>query len=460
MSEDIPSEVKEKLRRAIREHIEDLNVDKSSLPAKTIIKGGHSLKRQKVISKPGKLIDPRERPFEDVARWLFNSGKGWEIHFADDELRENPTLEASWPHYDSRITGLAQKVMDYSGEKLFTEDAFEQAFKDHIASNYSDEGIDEILVPISNFEGPEEEFSISGDFQTPKMEENNVETISLKISPLTRSELSGIFTYQYWNYDMRSDFDAFTRWSHAIRIKIKADVGGLETEITDRVLKALRLFSPQVSDIGIGPRYRLRNDWLSYREDMIDIGGGGSSINKPALRGEKYTLKKEDIEEFKSFWNEYNEHLSSEGEDELSVAIRRYNSAYKKYKAEDRLIDHVIGFESILLHEVSRGESYRFRLPLRGGALLSGVEDVEKEYVRKILKEAYSQRSKIVHSGKDLKNVQINGDELRSRDFVKECRNILRMVILRYLEGEKKGKSVSEINKEIDEMAQSLEYDL
>ena len=112
----------------------------------------------------------------------------------------------------------------------------------------------------------------------------------------------------------------------------------------------------------------------------------------------------------------------------LGVALRRFNQTYIRSQPEDMLIDLTIALESTLLAGIEDELSYR--LGIRGMALLAGTTlaatEPDLQKVQLLLKVAYYARSKIVHEGKSL--VELQSARVKSDSELSDMRKTLSKV--------------------------------
>ncbi len=134
---------------------------------------------------------------------------------------------------------------------------------------------------------------------------------------------------------------------------------------------------------------------------------------------------------------------------DLDVCIRRFNSSYGRDKDEDRIIDLAIALESSLLHGDSNPQ-LKYRQALRGAALLADTHDPLA--TNRQLETMYDIRSKIVHEGKSLRDDKLKKqiEKLDTSDFPDVCEELVRCVLRAYIQRIADGKTVSDINRELD----------
>lgn len=117
----------------------------------------------------------------------------------------------------------------------------------------------------------------------------------------------------------------------------------------------------------------------------------------------------------------------------LGTALRRFNYSFDRPLPEDRLVDLLIGAESLFLHDAAepaeRGE-LRFRLALRGAMFV--VHPVySPRQVYQVLRRAYDARSAIVHGGEARRAALPDAPDADLNGFVAAVEEILRLALRR-----------------------------
>lgn len=456
--------VKSRLKEAVQGFIERVRSEHDRIPTRTVVRVDESgTERREAVADPFSVFTEyrigadKETPIlEEAADWLYESGNGFEVNLSDDEGNEieSPNKDQITPWYTNEILMLAGHVMNYSGNFSYSDEAFEAAFNNYFKPKYAELNRYEVIVPLLKFDGPDTIIEINPDIEIELSGGHTGEITHIEISPITPSELSGIFTFESRILTMGSGLERPQFWSHKIKLGIETDAGshgGLESQALNRVRTALRLFKPETADMGTARRYRKNPNWLDYRENITNINGSSGSRTTPALSGKGYELAEDEVRNFQSFWEEYRHQIDPEKESNIATAIRRFNQTYTKETDEDRLIDCVIAFESTLLKEITQHESYRYRLPTRAALLLDEGSEHDREYIYRFFKKVYDARSRVVHTGQDLQDQRIKEEELRSSEFVNKARDFLRQTILEYIDNQSEGKDVQQTNREIDE---------
>jgi len=209
------------------------------------------------------------------------------------------------------------------------------------------------------------------------------------------------------------------------------------------LISALRLFKPGA--VGYKHIY-------SFPDAKWDLTVQANLV-EPKLSGKKYILSATEINKFKKWWKEFRKCKNLLMRTEIRVAIHRFNYAYERMSLEDKLIDYVIAFESLLL----KGEpEKRFKFSLRGAFLLGKEKSNLRErynYMKETqeyLSKAYKYRNNIVHGSRGLKNeVKVNEIEIPTQEFIEKIEDYLRKAIKIYLRIAKQ-QSKDNIIKELD----------
>ncbi len=140
---------------------------------------------------------------------------------------------------------------------------------------------------------------------------------------------------------------------------------------------------------------------------------------------------------------------------ELTVALRRFNQAYGRDLREDRIIDLTVALERCLLPDTREELSYKFAL--RGTAFLvwTKANKWDPHTGHALLRAMYEARSKIVHEGKQLTDIEEKLKDLQDmgiqlNDFPQQCENIVRDILRAYVLQVASGNSVKDIATGLD----------
>lgn len=134
--------------------------------------------------------------------------------------------------------------------------------------------------------------------------------------------------------------------------------------------------------------------------------------------------------------------VSGTGGTMLAIALERFNLAWSRHTLEDQVIDLAIALESTLCRGGGTEQvSYRFRV--FGAAVLSDKRRADDSM--KLLGSLYTARSKVVHAGQrlnSLKPKELLG--LTPEQFVADCREVTRCIVLEFLNQAVQGRSPDE----------------
>jgi hypothetical protein len=224
----------------------------------------------------------------------------------------------------------------------------------------------------------------------------------------------------------------------------------------DNVLTALRLLKE--GDVGV-PTIFAKGHISSWKQTAYSFALLEEHlIRKRALR---YILKEIDLPSVRSLFNTLEKLNSLQAGDskrkphgDLTVALRRFNLSYCRDLHEDRLIDLTISLESTLLEGLR--DELKYRLALRGAALLAEMPQWEPIKSKALLSAMYDARSGIVHNGqqlteleKDIRKLQQFG--IQPGEFPQQCENIVRDILRMYVLLKNTDQSVKQVNQELDE---------
>lgn len=172
-----------------------------------------------------------------------------------------------------------------------------------------------------------------------------------------------------------------------------------------RILKASAVYRDQrikTENITFHPLSAIKTTWLSFFENIAV--------------GEKCNIDETDIPLLKKIF----EFLYTESDNRFKIAQRRLSLGIERKSLEDRLIDYMIGLETLYLPDGN--EELRFRLSVRVAFLLySGTQRKDTFY---FLKNMYSTRSNIVHG----KKYKLNAEDINKLE------DLLRKSVILWIE--------------------------
>lgn len=140
--------------------------------------------------------------------------------------------------------------------------------------------------------------------------------------------------------------------------------------------------------------------------------------------------------------------LTSSGNKDLSVAIRRFNQSYTRRSSEDIVLDCITALESTLLAGIK--DELTYRLALLGAALLSPA--INPARTRNELEALYNIRSSIVHSGVRIADIPKNKSLKKYLGLFpvdnlgRDCEQLTRQVLRKYLAFCSTGMPIKNVN--------------
>lgn len=188
--------------------------------------------------------------------------------------------------------------------------------------------------------------------------------------------------------------------------------------IFSSVITALRLF--QEGDIGI---------FIIPQKFALDLPMWTNSLNVSELNlhshmGVRYVVDKNQMAEFRLFWNSYEKLLIGEilnykrfkGDKfkNIKSCFERFNSAYSKTSG-DKFVDYVISLEALFSKKDDPRDGMTHRLALRSSRFLANDIDGRKQIYDDI-KDLYGERSSIVHGSEEA-----DIDIIKMRGYMRKC---------------------------------------
>lgn len=235
----------------------------------------------------------------------------------------------------------------------------------------SHEVIVQSVIPLFNFDSAESEVVLAENIKIRKVrtrELNEIRNFAYTLNPIETRNFSFVLE--------------ITK-----RFRERVDYLWRETE---QVLTALRLLKK-------GKVYR-KADFYRTNEwewPKLSSAAGPFEISHPTLGGKKLTLESKEIQPLKDIFC-----IIQKPPSQLELAIKRFQKTYQKADEDDKIIDFMIAFESL----VFRGEQSEERnLPIAISiSMLLGVNTKERDEIRTNLKVAYALRNGIVHGNMNL----------------------------------------------------------
>lgn len=345
------------------------------------------------------------------------------------------------------------ELMNYQGCLDIDPGTFDAWYADVAEPLLSDTQQHTIIAPLLNAELDNEVIELDYNIDLRDEVPSSREPRSLEIAPITRKELGGILTMSV-NRPLlgTAQFLPEDQFTHAIKVTVEgAPTGKVGDRLIDRTIAALRLFDRGRHDFGVGPRYSRRPGWLEFREDVAHIVNASKHVLPVVSWGGKWELDSGGLDDFPEFWTRYGDNITGYGANPVPIAISRLSQTYQKQAIEDRLLDLVIALETTVIHQIQQGESYRFRMPVRGAILLSGHDEWPRNETWELLRDAYDARSAVVHAGKTVASA-LDLDKSEARDFVLDIREVVCLLLVEYIQASLDGTSVTELNRRVDEV--------
>lgn len=224
-------------------------------------------------------------------------------------------------------------------------------------------------------------------------------------------------------------------------------------EMFDAVMLALRMFNE-------GGDVRYKSVFTDMFPVNYSMAGAMSSPggNHQGVLNEDCELSRKEVENFNSFWNNYQNYFKLKESISISNPLRRFYQMDKKTIVEDAVIDSVIAFESTLLEEIGQTESYRFRMPLRASLLLDEVSERDRDFIYQFFRRLYDARSMIVHRGQEINGIKIGNKEMNANEFTSQAREFLRQTLIEYIKWLAQDQSINQVNQELDEALRNAQY--
>lgn len=276
---------------------------------------------------------------------------------------------------------------------------------------------------LINFESTQEKIELGSGFSIIRLsKEQKEELLSQTMQPL------GIKTRPY-STSSNYAFELFVRVPKVIGdSSATPSTRGMPFVIArenmDKASSALRLFKNGALHY---------DQYIEVEPTAWDFSLGRSATYRIAIQppaGAKYELSDAETLDFLVFWKSF-QLLKRHNSKVIDIALSRFNFAYERIRPEDRLIDYVIGFESLLLKGDEKGE-FAYRLALRGTMLLSTSSD-KRKVIYDLLKEAYRERSRIVHGVGSSKTVSLGEEKITFHAFVDKVEQHLRSMIMEFI---------------------------
>lgn len=293
--------------------------------------------------------------------------------------------------------------------------------------NFIEEKVNRIYKKIEDFIFSDEiKFSCSArlhGFQSD-VDEISIDK-DIKIKRYTDEECKQIWKRSFISRSLTNVINPLDFKIEDIFSKKKEDVNRSSSSDEQRLKKTLlllRLFKPSTLRIGIIETKPIQ--W-------VPMGGVLSSgITEDIHLGGSYKLNKTEIPQLIKLWDVI-KNISFSHCPSLEIAIHRFGYAHQRENLEDRLIDIMIGFETLFLDD---NKELAYKSSLRVATLL-GENFGDKKQIFEIMKKAYNKRSELVHKGRLDKKIYTPepvGKEFNMEKFVGVLKNYLSESITKF----------------------------
>lgn len=182
-------------------------------------------------------------------------------------------------------------------------------------------------------------------------------------------------------------------------------------EILKKALTLLRLFKD--SNLKIGSVVTMPGQWVPNAYSAMT---GSNEM----MFGGNYSFKISELPELVKLWNNL-ENVDFNNVYPLEIALKRFNFAHERVDVEDRLIDIMIGFETLFSESTTE---IRYKISLRT-AILIGKNLDERKIIFKLMQVAYDMRSSLVHGKKLEARIRIS-DPINKEYAIGEIIDLIR----------------------------------
>jgi hypothetical protein len=331
----------------------------------------------------------------------------------------------------SQVLLILARGMDRVGRVQLTHQDIHNLFVELKNKKTASQGERSITVPLKNFRmGPEPFFVECIELSVFSAKEKNalwsIGSLDYTIS---------VEEFQQMRFKLLGRYDAFSK-NPENRFRVENLIGCF--------IDTLRLLKD--GDVGA--------IWSFEHGEQIpgsaeEFGSAELTDYHAKNYGDTYAFTESDYPQFQRLFQSVRTAKQSGALKPLEVSLRRFNQSYGRKNEEDKLIDLTIALENTLLADLK--EELKYRLTLRGAALLCKSR-VPFE-VKMLLNAIYEARSKIVHQGlrfTDRAIQKIIEKPCAALHFLNFSEEIVRQVLREYILKLGLGKTVQEINQDLD----------
>ena len=313
----------------------------------------------------------------------------------------------------------------------FSQETFLRAYGVMENYFYSEHEDVEVYIPLENFSADTDITNLGNGWSIRRIPAQQINEIaSFDDSPFSFISLMHLNFALYWH----------GRVLKVITPEVGSSDEAPETTMArltpPKIVTALRLFKQGV--VGYRMNACRRVGWSFSGESR------STSSDTKHLAGMQYQFKESEVQEFKALLDVV---LSLPERTIVDVAIRRLNLANERGDQYDKMIDLMIGFESLY---IKKRESIRLNLSSRVAANLH-TQGFNITTVSRHMKSAYDIRSQIVHGFNEPRIRELlRPTDFTLRQFVNKIEVYLRESTKCYLNFIEKGLELEQILTELD----------
>ena len=308
-----------------------------------------------------------------VAEWMSSNKNIPKPVLTDSEGKpiEEPNYIPSFLH---EAFNFLIKYFEKTSEVSFVEEEFTNLYRQYENYLFTRKVLYKIYCPITNFEMDIDELEIKDESKIRRITHDEIQTLYYESDffggLIPKNEIPEI---------------KFVLYCEAETEDSRKQLKQINDEFME-IFSALRLFKDGFFQHGIIRQTPLT--WCSaYTPFLLSL--------KPYIRlmGKRYYLSKTEAEEFKKFYQFYEENDSVKL---FELGIRRLNFTYERTRPEDKLIDLTIAFESLFGEE-------GVRIYPKGSfigtacSMLLGNSNEERKKIKKQIQDGFTLRNNVVH---------------------------------------------------------------
>jgi hypothetical protein len=337
----------------------------------------------------------------------------------------------AWDYIAHILRRLLTKYFIYGND--FDEVLYRKLYSDLEALFYNKEIPMKAIAPLLHFESEVDQINLHNGLSIEK------------ITPCERKHLLKMLKHVNLRWSDFSQFEYAIKYSYPDK-KI-VGVSSSNDSIYEQIYQVLRntisvsrLFKPGT----IGASYVLLYPVLDTAINVENI----ITSNQPEITyGMNYKLTAQEITPFFKLWERLKpmNFVKMHSNNNIILALRRFNSSFNRATNEDKFIDLAICYEALFSKEDDTSDSITHKLALRYARLISSDFKERIDYCKK-MKDLYNERSTIMH-GKTLKKGSYSHAKIE---------NNLRKSIIAYLDRYKPNITHKDIIDEIEFNCPSL----